>query len=88
MPAIKKNPGYHLVKIPKGKVGEATKIIEEAYEIQDAHEQGVRVMTHVEMSDLYGALDRFRELHYPEVSMADLEAMYRVTRRAFENKRR
>lgn len=88
LPTVKKNPGYHLVKIPKGKVGEPTKIIEEAYEIQDAHEQGVRVMTHVEMSDLYGALDRFRELHYPEVSMSDLEAMYRVTRRAFENKRR
>lgn len=85
---IKKKPGYHVVKIPKGKIGEPSKIIEEAFEIQDAHNQGVKVMTQVEMSDLYGALDRFREKYHPELTMDDLSAMYKVTRRAFENGKR
>lgn len=88
LPQIKKKMGYHAVKIPKGKVGEPSKIIEEAFEIQDAHTQGVKVMTHVEMSDLYGALDRFREKYHPELTMYDLDAMYRVTRRAFDNGKR
>lgn len=85
---FKKNPGYHMVKIPKGQIGEPSKIIEEAFEIQDAHEQGVKVMTQVEMSDLYGALDRYREKYHPDLTMDDLEAMYRVTRRAFASGKR
>jgi hypothetical protein len=88
LPHIKKKMGYHAVKIPKGKIGEPSKIIEEAFEIQDAHVQGIKVMTHVEMSDLYGALDRFREKYHPELSMDDLAARYRVTRRAFDNGKR
>lgn len=80
--------GYHVRDIPKGKVGEPSKIIEEAYEILDAHEQGVKVMTQVEMSDLYGALDRYREKYFPELKMKDLNAMYKVTRRAFDNGKR
>lgn len=88
MPGKKKNPGYHIMDIPKGKVGEPSKIIEEAYEILDAHQQGIKVMAQVEMSDLYGALDRYRENYHPDVSMADLEAMYTVTKRAFSNGKR
>lgn len=84
----KKKPGYHMVKIPRGKIGEPSKIIEEAFEIQDAHTQGVKLMTQVEMSDLYGALDRFREKYHPELTMDNLNDMYRVTRRAFENGKR
>jgi hypothetical protein len=82
------NPGYHLVDIPKGVIGEPSKIIEEALEIQDAHNQGINIMAHVEMSDLYGALDRYREKHHINVSMDDLAAMYNVTRRAFESGKR
>lgn len=84
----KKAYGYHVRDIPKGKIGEPSKIVEEAYEILDAHEQGIKVMTHVEMSDLYGALDRYREKYHNDVSMKDLAAMYRVTRRAFDNGKR
>ncbi len=84
----KKKFGYHVRDIPKGKVGEPSKIIEEAYEILDAHEQGVKVMTQVEMSDLYGALDRYREKYHSELTMKDLHAMYKVTRRAFDNGKR
>ena len=45
-------------------------------------------MTQVEMSDLYGALDRYREKYHPELTMKDLNAMYKVTRRAFDNGKR
>lgn len=76
--------GYHIRNIPKGIVGEPTKILEEAYEIIDAHEQGVHIMAQLEMSDLYGALDRYREKYYPHLTMHDLDSMYRLTRRAFE----
>lgn len=82
------NPGYHITEIPKGEIGEPSKIVEEALEIEDAHRQGVKIMTQVEMSDLYGALDRFREKYHPDLSMCDIESMYRVTRRAFDNGRR
>jgi hypothetical protein len=84
----KKKLGYHMRDIPKGKVGEPEKIVEEAYEILDAHEQGIRIMAELEMSDLYGALDRYREKYYPELDMKDIERMYRVTRRAFDNGKR
>jgi len=84
----KKKLGYHVRDIPKGKVGEPDKIVEEAYEILDAHEQGIRIMAELEMSDLYGALDRYREMYYPELKMKDIERMYRVTRRAFDNGKR
>lgn len=84
----KKKFGYHVMDIPKGTVGEPSKIVEEALEIMDAHEQGVRIMAEVEMSDLYGALDRYREKYYPDLTMDDIERMYRVTRRAFDNGKR
>lgn len=86
--AKKKSYGYHMRDIPKGVIGEPSKIVEEAYEILDAHEQGVRIMAEVEMSDLYGALDRYREKYYPDLTMKDIRNMYRVTRRAFDNGKR
>lgn len=90
IPAKKKKTtgGYHLVDIPKGEVGEPSKILEEAYEIIDAHKQGIKIMTQVEMSDLFGALDRYREKYHNDLTMQDLEDMYRVTRRAFESGQR
>ena len=38
------NPGYHLRAIRKGKLGEVSKIREELEELEDATEQGVRIM--------------------------------------------
>lgn len=84
----KKKSGYHLADIPKGIIGEPSKLVEEAMEIADAHEQGVKIMAAVEMGDLYGALDRYREKYHPELTMDDIRAMYMVTRRAFDNGRR
>lgn len=80
-----KKHGYHIQDIPRGVIGEPSKIIEEAHEVADAHQQGVNIMTAVELSDLIGAVDRFREKHLPHISWDDLFKMYRVTRRAFES---
>lgn len=51
--------GYHLKSIPKGVVGKVSKIIEEIDELEDAMEQGVKIMALVELSDLYGAIDLY-----------------------------
>lgn len=83
-----KRPGYHLRKIKKGQVGEVSKIIEEANELLDAHEQGIKIMALVELSDLYGAMARYIEKHHPDMSMKDIKGMHQVTRRAFDNGRR
>jgi hypothetical protein len=84
----KKKHGYHIMDIPKGTIGEPSKIVEEALEIMDAHQQGVRIMAATEMGDLYGALDRYREKHHADLTMEDIHAMYMVTRRAFDSGRR
>jgi phosphoribosyl-ATP pyrophosphohydrolase len=83
-----KKHGYHIMDIPKGTIGEPSKIVEEAMEIMDAHQQGVRIMAATEMGDLYGALDRYREKHHADLTMEDIHAMYMVTRRAFDSGRR
>lgn len=83
-----KRPGYHLRKIQKGKIGEVSKIIEEANELLDAYEQGIKIMELVELSDLYGAMVRYLEKYHPGMSMKDIKGMHQVTRRAFDNKRR
>jgi hypothetical protein len=48
-------PGYHLKIIPKGKLGEFSKIEEEFLEFLEALEQDSFVMALVELSDLIGA---------------------------------
>lgn len=79
------NPGYHLDRIPKGTVGEATKIHEEALEFMDAVAQGAEVMALVELSDLHGAVEAYLARHHPSVSISDLATMARITQRAFRN---
>ena len=49
--------GYHKENITKGVYGYSSKILEELQELQDAEKQGVKIMIHVELSDLYGALE-------------------------------
>jgi phosphoribosyl-ATP pyrophosphohydrolase len=80
--------GYHINTIPKGVVGEPSKIVEEAMEIADAHLQGVKIMAATELADLYGAMVSYMEKHHPELTMADVHDMHIVTRRAFESGRR
>lgn len=75
--------GYHLRDIPKGTLGELSKVREELEEAEDAAEQGVRIMLLVELSDLYGALDAVARAN--GVSMDDLRDMHTVTKRAFDS---
>lgn len=80
--------GYHLTEIEKGKLGDPSKIIEEARELEDAARQGVKILMLVELSDIYGALEACLKKHAPGMTMKDLADMHRCTKRAFDNGRR
>lgn len=76
--------GYHEVEIPKGELGELSKVKEELAELEDAMNQNAVIMAQVEASDLYGALEAFVNKHL-KVSMYDIEVMHMLTKRAFES---
>ncbi|RWL22525.1 MAG: hypothetical protein EOR63_32320 [Mesorhizobium sp.] len=78
-------PGYHLARIPKGEVGEPSKILEEVLEFMDAVHQGCDVMALVELSDLQGAVSAWLSRRHPSLSLADLGKMAAITERAFRN---
>lgn len=76
--------GYHLKSIPKGILGEFSKIKEEFLEFEEALDQNNPVMALVELSDLLGAIERYAlEMH--NISLADLISMKEATARAFES---
>lgn len=74
---------YHLNKIPKGEIGELSKVMEECLEALDANEQGCSVMVLVELSDMIGAIELYLKKHHPSISIDDLKAMSHITQRAF-----
>lgn len=78
-------PGYHLRDIPRGKVGEASKVLEEALEFVDACEQGCDVMALLELSDLQGAVRAWLQNRHPTIAVNDLDRMAEITARAFRN---
>ncbi len=78
-------PGYHLAEIPKGKLGELSKIQEELDELRDAMEQGSRIMALVELSDLVGAVEEYLRNYFPGYSIVDLQQFSTITKRAFKN---
>lgn len=82
------NPGYHLVEITRGDIGEISKIQEEVDELRDAVQQGSKIMALVELSDLYGAIELYLTRHHPDTSMHDLAIMSMITQRAFDSGRR
>lgn len=77
--------GYHTSYIPKGTLGELSKIREELLELEDAARQGVVIMELVELSDLIGAISLYLEGHHPSIGVDDLIKMSEVTKRAFRN---
>ena len=77
-----------MTDIPKGEIGESSKILEEVLELQDAEEQECKVMALVELSDLVGAVALYLERHHPSTSIDDLIIMSQITRRAFASGRR
>lgn len=77
--------GYHLKQIPKGRLGYLSKIQEEVFELQDAEEQGCKIMALLELSDLIGAIKFYLEKHHPNTSLDDLIIMNEITERAFKD---
>lgn len=88
LPDMVPNPGYHLKEIPKGVLGDLSKVFEELHEASDAEEQGAKVMVLVELSDVLGALDAYLKNHHPGVGLEDLIKMSEITQRAFKSGRR
>ena len=75
--------GYHKQEIDKGNLGESSKIVEELQELIDAEEQSCRILVHVELSDLYGALESCANSY--GLSMEDLKQMSDLTKDAFKS---
>lgn len=75
--------GYHKRKIKKGVLGEPSKIREELEELEDALDQGNRIMALVELSDLYGALKAVAKKL--GTNMEEISIMADATASAFED---
>ena len=75
--------GYHKKEIKKGKLGTISKVIEEIEEFIDANEQGIKIMEHLELSDIYGALESLAMSY--DLSMDDLQKMSNATKNAFSS---
>ncbi len=82
------NPGYHLKSIPKGEVGELSKVYEELLEAYEAESQDSALMVLIELSDLIGAVDRYLQKHHQSIKLEDLIKMSSITQRAFDSGRR
>jgi len=78
-------PGYHVTRIPKGELGEPSKILEETLEFMDAVKQDCAVMALVELSDLQGAISAWLSENHPSMTLSDLKTMASITERAFRN---
>lgn len=76
---------YHQSKIPKGIVGEVSKIKEEVLELEDAMHQRNPVMALVELSDICAAISEFLEKYHPSLKIYDIIVMSEATRSAFKD---
>ena len=80
--------GYHKAKINRGVFGEDSKIYEEIDEFADALDQDAKIMALGELSDVIGAIEGWLENNHPSITIDDLVAMSKITRRAFESGKR
>ena len=77
---------YHIKHIPKGELGEFSKIMEEVLELGDAIDQNNKVMALVELSDLIGAIELYALKQFNgSVSLDDLLRMKETTQRVFRD---
>lgn len=76
---------YHKIKIPKGIVGEFSKIKEEVCELEDAILQENKVMALVEMTDICAAMSEYLLKYHPSITINDLIIMSEATRSAFKD---
>lgn len=75
--------GYHTSVIPRGVLGEWSKVKEEFLEVEDARLQGNKVMELVELADMVCALGHYLDKHYKGVTVEDLVTQAEATNRAF-----
>ncbi len=73
---------YHIQKIPKGSIGEVSKITEEYFEFMDSIKQKSDIMGLVELSDLLGAIEEY--LKKFNITLNDLIIMSNITKRVFK----
>lgn len=83
---MEEKKGYHLIDIPKGILGEFSKIEEEFLEAKDALSQENPLMVLQELSDLLGAIEAYTAKY--NITLKDLAVMKNATKRAFESGRR
>ena len=75
--------GYHLTTIPKGVLGEYSKIQEEFLELTDAHNQENKVLEICELCDLIGAIELYANKF--NLKLDDLIKMKEANKKAFED---
>ena len=75
--------GYHKIEIPKGELGEFSKIEEEFLELKDAHDQKHNILQICELADLIGAIEAYGKKW--NLTLEDIIQMKQSTKEAFEN---
>jgi len=74
---------YHKKEIPKGILGEFSKIKEEFLEAEDAFNQDCYLMVLIELSDIFGAIEEY-VLKYG-MNMQDIKRFSDITKSAFKD---
>jgi hypothetical protein len=78
--------GYHTNPIPKGVLGQFSKIKEEFNELEDAATQDIKLLILNELADLYGAMESYLErLTRYSINMDDIKEMSNLTKKAFQD---
>lgn len=75
--------GYHKIQIPKGVLGEFSKISEEYLELFDAVEQDNKILEICELCDLVGAIEAYANKF--NLSLDDIIKMKDATANAFND---
>lgn len=75
--------GYHKAEIPKGELGDFSKVEEEWAELKDAKDQDNPILELCELADLLGAIGLYTEEKY-NITLEGIVAMANATRTAFE----
>jgi hypothetical protein len=76
---------YHKKEISKGKIGEVSKILEEVQELQDAFQDGDRILQLIELSDIVGAIKCFLENYFNDFSIEELIYFANKTNESFKD---
>lgn len=77
--------GYHETIIPKGTIGEFSKIEEEFEELKDAYLQNNKILILCELSDIIGSIDLYLTKNFNGIKLDDIIKMKDLTQRSFEN---